>query len=352
MVDVGLSVRRLDRTLRLLTLQGGAHVFTFQIAVGVLTDLPRLDRHEVTTTDIPVLLLLLRLCHGPIYPIRDSVGLIIELDNKCFGLSRPIHRHVPISKPRREIIAPVLPAFMAYEKALVGFLKRGLFVPRDDSVHEVRVEYAGGEKAEQAIRALREKISNNDRAKNNLVTIKLADVEYNNERYCPPENHWNIIGNSAGRKTSTRAARVSKGAPYRLSYECSVYVLYEEDLRYVMNTTLLKWHHHGGVAYLGEKVFETPHPGLIPMFLRGYSHNVNSETGEEERSVRATFLIEMEAYLPLPLVYINVFKRYIQDIVVGIPGDLDSVDVETTLTTEDELDLNHPGPANPAFAGQ
>lgn len=252
---------------------------------------------------------------------------------------------MPYDDRKPEFIVPVLPAFMAYERALCDFLRQNVIITSDSGrVEDIRVEYAGGERAERAIRAANDpKVNRNQRDRQNMITIKLADVEYNAERYHPPESYWNVIGNANTPDRSTQAARVSKGAPFRCSYDVNIYTLYEGDLRYVINALLMKFHYNGGIAYLEQNVFGGPHAKLIPIFLRGYSHNVTSEAGEEERVVRASLMLEMETYLPLPMKFQGVFRRYIQETFMasGTPGVFDH---ERMVTDSEGSQYNVPSP--------
>lgn len=225
---------------------------------------------------------------------------------------------------RYESIFPFLPAFMSYEQALTQWLK-GVIVPRsqEDRSIETRVEYAGGEKAVRAIKELRNDGSHNGKSSQPLITIKFADCEYMMERYHPPESTQGYVYNTPDKRQATRVARVSKPSPWRVHYELRLYPNYEIDLRFMMFSLLQRFHHHGGLAYLTIKG-KGGGRNLFPLFLRGFSPTTNSETGQNDRDVGATLLLELEAYLPLPLRFVPTFRSYIQEIAVSgtSPGDL------------------------------
>lgn len=225
-----------------------------------------------------------------------------------------------------EAIIPFVPAFLAYEKALAEWF-RTIKTPRDDS-HSLtfRVEYAGGEKAIRAIKALKGDDARNDRAKQPVVTMRLQNVEYNAARYHPPESFAGVM-HDGPRHLSRRAARFSKPAPWKLSYAVEIYTQFEEDLRYAMGTVLQRFHHHGGglaylrMAYPMDFAGAQPFPReVFPLWLRSYSHNV--ENGDAERNVKGSLMIELEAYLGLPFKFVPTFRRYIQETRVdGSPGE-------------------------------
>lgn len=224
-----------------------------------------------------------------------------------------------------EEVIPYVPAFTAYEKALVEWFGT-MQVPRDDSHNlQFKVEYAGGERAIRAIKALKGDDARNERIRTPVTTIKLVGVEPNQQKYHPPESPLKTIYDGP-KNIAKRAARVSKAAPYKITYEVQVYPSFEIDLRYAMGLILNKFHHHGGLSYLR---ISSPHPEnadgrigyqLFPMFLRSYSHGVATE-GDSERTVRGTFTFELEAYLGIPYHFVPTFRKLHQEIFVnGING--------------------------------
>jgi hypothetical protein len=225
----------------------------------------------------------------------------------------------------QEVVRFFQPAFMSYEKALVSWLRLDMRVPRADRTVEPRIEYAGGERAIEAIRALKVKDggsgqSRNLRFKAPVITIKMNDLEYMPDRYHPPESEYFRVYNGPTPEQSTRVARVPKPASYRLFYAVDIYCSYEEDLRYIMSTTLPKFAIHGGVAYLA---FASPKfkrdRRLFPFYLRGFSNQTDSNTGQDERTVRASMMLELEAYLPLPYKFVPVFRKFTQAICIAEP---------------------------------
>lgn len=214
-------------------------------------------------------------------------------------------------------IIPVVPAFLMYERSMVEWLG-GINVYREGQTIETRVEYAGGEKAVRAIESItqgHQGQNRNDRLVQPLVTIKMIDVQYNIERYHPPESQWSIVWNAPNRETATSAARVAKPAPYKVSYEWQFHALFEEDLRFMMHQAMNRFHHHGGLDYLRIQR-EDKHTEFFPLHLRGFNVLTDSNTGEEDRMVRAIMLIELEAYLPLPYRMIPIFRTYIQHLFI------------------------------------
>lgn len=220
----------------------------------------------------------------------------------------------------QEVVRHTQPAFTAYEKSLVYWMKRDLAIPRGDEYLIPVVEYAGGERAIRAVRALKERDggageSRNKRHRQPIITIKMNDVQYFQERYHPPESTWKTIYNSPDKTKSTRAARISKPAPYKITYAVDIYALYEVDLRFMMGQFLLKFHHHGGLGYLSffhptaEKNLQQANGQIFPVYLRSFSNNTDSNTGDEERTVRASAAIEVEAYLPLPYHFVPIFRK-------------------------------------------
>lgn len=222
-----------------------------------------------------------------------------------------------------EEVWPYVPAFTAYEKGVVEWFGH-MPVPRDSSHHlRFKVEYAGGERAIRAIKALKGDDARGEKVRTPVTTIKLVGVEYNQARYHPPESPWATITDGP-RGSARRVARIAKGAPYKLTYEIQVYPSFEVDLRYAMGLILNKFHHHGGLSYV--KVAR-PYPEsangiddggyqFFPMFLRSYSHGVQSE-GDAERQVRGTFTFELEAYLALPYHFIPSFRRLHAEVLVA-----------------------------------
>jgi hypothetical protein len=225
-----------------------------------------------------------------------------------------------------EQVIPYVPAFMAYEKALVEWFGK-LPVPRDNSHSlQFKVEYAGGERAIRAIKALKGDDARNSKARTPLVTIRLTGLEYMMERYHPPESWWAKVYVDGRPSISRRAARISKPAPYKLSYEAKIYPNFEEDLRYAMGLILTKFHHHGSVSYL--KVNNAfvdgvaGRPQLFPIHLKGYNHGVESNTGDGERQVSGTLNMDIEAYLAMPYQFVPTFRSFHQEIIVdGEPGE-------------------------------
>lgn len=225
-----------------------------------------------------------------------------------------------------EAIIPFIPAFMAYEKAFVEWF-RTIKTPRDNSHSlDFRVEYAGGEKAIRAIKALKGDDARNERAKQPVVTLRLQSVEYNAPRYHPPESFAGVMYDGP-RTQARRAARFSKPAPWKLAYAVEIYTEFEEDLRYAMGTVLQRFHHHGGgLAYLRMAYpmdfagAQIPPREVFPLWLRSYSHNV--ENGDAERIVKGSLVVEMEAYLGLPFKFVPTFRHYLQEVrVTGSPGE-------------------------------
>lgn len=229
-----------------------------------------------------------------------------------------------------EQVIPYVPAFTLYEKALVEWFKR-IYVPRDHQYTlQFEVEYAGGERAVRAIEALKGNKARNDKARTPLITIRLQDVKYNAERYHPPESYAGIKYDGP-RGTARRAARISKPAPYKLSYDVSIYPSFEVDLRYAMGVVLNKFHTHGGISYVQINRDPSGANGhgrrqLYPLTLLGYSHNVDSNQGEGERQVRGSLMVEMDAYLDLPYQYVPTFRRMVQEISVA-GGDTETVEI-------------------------
>lgn len=233
-----------------------------------------------------------------------------------------------------QYVIPVVPAFLMYERAMVEQL-RGITIFREGKTIETRVEYAGGERAVRAIEAMtpgHQGANKNERIVNPLITIKLVDVQYNNERYHPPESTWAKVYNDRRRDRATAAARVSKPAPYKVSYEWQINAIYEEDIRFMMGQVLNRFHHHGGLDYIRIRRADG-HIENFPLWLRGFNPMSESNTGEEERQIRAMCLVELEAYLPLPYKFVPVFRTYIQNIQVGLtPGETER---EATVTGAD-----------------
>lgn len=270
------------------------------------------------------------------------------------NLGRPIRvlaptaRFVEVPKPihdnrMHEKVIPYVPAFMAYEKALVEWFET-IPVPRDDSHHlRFKVEYAGGERAIRAIKALKGDDARNEKVRTPLITIRLQNVEYANDRYHPPESFVSTFTDGP-RAVARRAARISKPAPYRLTYDVQVYPNFEVDLRYAIGLILNKFHHHGGLSYL---VMRRPGPSsnrplskeFFPLRLKGYSHGVDSNTGDQERTVRGSFVMEVEAYLGLPYTFVPTFRRLITDFASqgGQPGEVESFGPGRGPTTPAEL---------------
>jgi hypothetical protein len=225
-----------------------------------------------------------------------------------------------------EEVVPFVPAFVAYEKALVNWF-RTIRVPRDDSHSlDFRIEYAGGEKAIRAIKALKGDDARNDRGKQPVVTIRLNGVEYNAARYHPPESFVGTIYDGP-RNQARRAARISKPAPWKLTYAVEVYSNFEIDLRYAMGVILQRFHQHGGgLSYL-QMAYPTngvdpqgSRKEIFPLWLRSYSHGV--ENGDTDRTVKGSMVFELEAYLALPFHYVPTFRHYYQTIQVnGSPGE-------------------------------
>lgn len=224
-----------------------------------------------------------------------------------------------------EEVVPFVPAFLAYEKALVEWF-RIIRVPRDDSHHiQFRVEYAGGEKAIRAIKALKGNQSVNERAMQPVITMRLNSVEYNQARYHPPESFVGTIYDGP-KNLARRAARISKPSPWKLNYAIEVYANFESDLRYAMGVILQKFHHHGNLAYL-QMAYPTNgvdpqgyRKEIFPLWLRSYAHSV--ENGDQERVVKGSMVFELEAYLGLPFRYVPTFRHYLQTIQInGSPGE-------------------------------
>ncbi len=225
-----------------------------------------------------------------------------------------------------EAIIPYIPAFLAYEKAFSEWF-RTIKAPRDDSHSlEFRIEYAGGEKAIRAIKALKGDDARNERAKQPVVTLRMQSVEYNAARYHPPESFAGTLYDGP-RHLARRAARFSKPAPWKLTYAVDIYAEFEIDLRYAMGIILQRFHHHGGgLAYLkmGYPMdfagAQLPPREVFPMWLRSYSHNV--ENGDAERNVKGSMVIELEVYLGLPFQFSPTFRRYLQEVQIkGSPGE-------------------------------
>ncbi len=203
-----------------------------------------------------------------------------------------------------ESVIPILPAFKAYERGLVDWMS-GITIPREGRNLRPKVMYAGGEKAVLAVKAMTE--NRNDRAAIPIITIRLADIAPNTERYSPPESYVGIVYNGP-KATATRAARVSKPAGYKVNYEVKLYPAFEEDHRYMMFNLLQRFHHHGGnLSYLtlrrpdGAKEF-------FPLWMRSYSNGTTAEAGEGDRQVIGMMNLELEAYLPLPLRFVPTFR--------------------------------------------
>lgn len=222
-----------------------------------------------------------------------------------------------------EQVTPYLPAFTAYEKGLVEWFGQ-IPIPRDDS-HSLpfRVEYAGGEKAIRAIRALKGDDARNERVRIPVVTIRLQNIEYFVDRYHPPESFVGVYYPDGGREKTRRGARISKPAPYKLTYDIQIYTAFEVDLRYAMGMILQKFHHHGGLSYLvmhhpfGDGIYKRE---LFPLWLRGYSHNV--DIAGDDRQVKGSCVFEMEAYLALPYHFVPTFHRYYETFQMkGTPGE-------------------------------
>lgn len=229
-----------------------------------------------------------------------------------------------------EEVVPFAPAFLAYEKGLVEWFRK-IRVPRDDS-HNLtfRVEYAGGEKAIRAIKALKGDDAINERGLQPVITMRLNNVEYNLARYHPPESRVATIYDGP-RQHAKRAARISKPAPWKLTYAVEVYANFEMDLRYAMGVILQRFHHHGGLSYLQAGYPTTgadpaaKRPELFPLWLRSYSHGV--ENGEADRVVKGSMVFELEAYLALPFHYVPTFRHYYQTIQMnGSPGEVAAIE--------------------------
>jgi hypothetical protein len=224
-----------------------------------------------------------------------------------------------------EEVIPFVPAFMAYEKGLVEWFGK-IPLPRDESHNlEFKVEYAGGERAIRAIKALKGDDNRNDKARTPLITIRLTGVEYNQQRYHPPESYWAKAYVDGPPSKARRAARISKPAPYKISYECQIYPNFEIDLRFAMGAILNSFHRYGGLSYL--RVNNAFVDGvaadsqIFPMFLKSYSHGVDSNTGEGERIVKGTIAVEIEAYLALPYRFVPTFRKLHQSLLIqGEPG--------------------------------
>jgi len=225
----------------------------------------------------------------------------------------------------RETVSFLLPAFLTYEKALVRWIRANMRIPRADSYLTPRVEYTGGERAVRAIEALSREMGGKGDARNlrhgtPIITIRMNDVEYLMERYHPPESTWKVVYNGPTPETSTHAARVSKPAPYRVMYGIDIHTMYETDFRYILFNILQKFHHHGGLDYLR---FRAPGDSgsrdtrFFPMHFRGASNSTQSETGQEERVVRASMQFELELYLPLPFTFVPVFRRLLLQVCIG-----------------------------------
>lgn len=244
-------------------------------------------------------------------------------------------------------IIPVLPAFKMYEQAMVEWLG-GVFIFREGKQIESRVEYAGGEKAVRTIEAMSPGHSTqnkNDRVQNPLITIKMVDCQYNPERYHPPESPWGVIYNGTTKENSTAAARLAKPVPYKVTYEWQMYTIMEEDQRFMMGQVMNRFHQHGGLDYI--RFLRSD--GLtewFPMRLQGFNPTTDSNSGEEDRTVRAVMLVELEAYLPLPYTFVPIFRRYIQQMVVGSDLSPDSA-LEAFMVDKDTKEYE-PWPTDPA----
>ena len=221
-----------------------------------------------------------------------------------------------------EQVIPYLPAFTAYEKGLTEWFGK-ILIPRDDSHNlQFRVEYAGGERAVRAIQALKGDDARNEKVRTPIITIRLQNIEYFPDRYHPPESFFGVFY-PEGRGLSRRAARISKPAPYKLVYDVQLYASFEIDLRYAMGAILQRFHQHGGLDYVrmhkpfGDGTFVRE---IFPLWLRGYSHNVDASG--DERQVKGNFILEMEAYLGLPYHFVPTFLRYHQEVQInGTPGE-------------------------------
>lgn len=224
-----------------------------------------------------------------------------------------------------EEVIPFVPAFMAYEKALVEWFGK-IPLPRDESHNlQFKVEYAGGERAIRAIKALKGDDARNEKARTPLITIRLTGVEYNQQRYHPPESYWAKAYVDGPPSKTRRAARVSKPAPYKITYECQIYPNFEVDLRFAMGVILNQFHQYGGLSYLRmDKGFVdgvARRSQIFPIYLRSYNHGVDSNQGEGERLVRGTILVEIEAYLALPYRFVPTFRKLHQQVSIeGEPG--------------------------------
>lgn len=224
-----------------------------------------------------------------------------------------------------EEVIPFVPAFLAYEKALVEWFQT-IQVPRDDS-HSInfRVEYAGGEKAVRAIKALKGDEARNERAMQPVITMRLNSVEYFPARYHPPESFIGTIYDGP-RNQAKRAARISKPSPWKLNYAIEIYANFEVDLRYAMGVIMQRFHHHGGLSYLQmaypiSGIDPRARREIFPLWLRSYAHGV--ENGDTDRSVKGSMVFELEAYLALPFNYVPTFRHYLQEIQIhGSPGEL------------------------------
>lgn len=232
----------------------------------------------------------------------------------------------------REVVNPLLPAFMMYEQTLAQWLS-GMVISRDQEGRTitVRVEYAGGEKAVRAIKELKGVDTRNNKVATPVITMKQVGIEYFHERYHPPESTWAKVYNTPDKRNATRVARMSKASPWRVSYELRLYPNFEIDLRYMQFQILQAFHAMGGMAYLR---IEWPQAGwsagqrvnrssLFPLWLRGYTPTTNSDTGEKDRDVGATMMVELECYLPLPLRFVPTFRTFIQQIVAKGGSPLD-----------------------------
>lgn len=233
-----------------------------------------------------------------------------------------------------EQVIPFVPAFMAYEKSLVEWFGK-IKIPRDDRHLQFRVEYAGGEKAIRAIKALKGDDSRSERARQPVITIRLQNVEPNTARYHPPESPVGILYDGP-KHLARRAARISKPAGYKITYAVEFHALYEQDLRYAMGVILQQFSRYGGnlsylrMRYPTDGVGKSGPMELFPVWMRSYSHNV--QEGDSEREVKASATFEVEAYLGLPFHFVPTFRHYIQEITVqGSPGE--AIVSETTTVT-------------------
>jgi hypothetical protein len=232
----------------------------------------------------------------------------------------------------REVVQPLIPAFLMYEQTLAQWLS-GMVVSRDleGRTIPVRVEYAGGEKAVRAIKELHGVDSRNNKVATPVVTMKQVGVEYNQERYHPPESTWAKVYNTPDKRNATRVARASKASPWRVSYELRLYPNFEIDLRYMQFQILNAFHHMGGMAYLTIQWPQTAWSeglklskrSLFPLWLRGYTPTTTSETGDKDRDVGATMMVELECYLPLPLRFVPTFRAFYQTIASSDGSPLD-----------------------------